>query len=859
MSYIISQKEIEKVKNSGNANIGHLWGQLGMLYQAHDVKFHDGGTLQPLALDAFQKAIQHIDSDTVLYQIYQRMGMLLKMMGRGADAVAAHATAFNLADTPDSKADALLQHSNALGMMGDLRGSIELLEKALSLYPKGLAVYLPLVSTQKELKEWDKTQWSALVDAMTNALKNASPDGIAKKLNLKISPDIYWAMFQALEVLERYHEAWEYLEIAHSATLASRPSVSSVEAMNEQLRQVVSVFQKGMFPEPSLGYTSRVPIFIIGMMRSGSTLLETMLDSHPEIYGMGEDSFFNSGLNQLRDDLVEVISLNDNIATQRVLQTYGKSVVDKMVNQALNDSNNVDKSVGNARPRRVVDKMLFNYRNIGFIHLIFPRAVIIHTVRDPMDTILSCFRHKFDDTGLDWALDKERLSRQYINYLKNMHHFRKVLPDRVYDVNYEALVTSTEKTMRDVFKKIDVRWDNDVLNFYEKNRTVHTHSMGQVRHKVTSSGIGGWRKYAKELKPLIDLLKPELRRLKMMGSLPFRDELNWDLDPDFNYSTPWSNNSNSPVKQNKEVPPVNPRRRRGTKIIGAEVQVDGSEYSSCGVEDVKKARKRKRRKDQITTKKQKKVRKAVEKDDIAEKKRHRQPQRKRKVAHRRDSMGDQKLLTVISKWKDKARSPMSGSLRNQLPFRSKRKDVADILVLVYGFYLDRHLTEAVLVLTDALNADASLREDPGVNLAMTQAYLAMHQPDECLPFSRKLVELEPNFTDGYLAYASALGSLDRHEEAIEILTRGLVVSPNEPNLLLQRGFNYFKVKKYKSAHSDFKAVKMDQGNAAYILSLIGKCEKEFGYSEASIKTLTKSLKIDKNQADAHLDMGMMSD
>ncbi|CAN0040385.1 unnamed protein product, partial [Ectocarpus fasciculatus] len=324
-----------------------------------------------------------------------------------------------------------------------------------------------------------------------------------EKFSQKTNGDIYWALFQALESLGRSEEAWEYLEIAHAATMANRERVSSIEQMDEQLQQVVTVFRQNMFPDPPLGLNSRTPVFIIGMMRSGSTLLETMLDAHPQIYGMGEDSFFNSGLSKFRDELVEALSLNDNAATERVLKSYGKSVVTQMVNRSMNDESNVDKMARKVKPKRVVDKMLFNYRNIGFIHLIFPKAVILHTVRDPMDTILSCFKHKFDDSGLDWALDMKRLSRQYINYLKNMHHFKKILPGRIYDVSYEALVTSTESTIKGVIKKVDIRWDDDVLNFHSKNRTVHTHSMGQVRHKVTSSGIGGWRKYADQLRPMI--------------------------------------------------------------------------------------------------------------------------------------------------------------------------------------------------------------------------------------------------------------------------------------------------------------------------------------------------------------------
>jgi len=130
--------------------------------------------------------------------------------------------------------------------------------------------------------------------------------------------------------------------------------------------------------------------------------------------------------------------------------------------------------------KRVVDKMLFNYRNIGFIHLTFPNAVILHTIRDPMDTLLSCFKHKFDDGGLEWSLDVNHLVAHYVQYLKIVNHFRKVLPGRVLDVSYEQLVADPERVMKNVIAKLKLDWDPNVLQFHKSNRTVHTHSMSQV-------------------------------------------------------------------------------------------------------------------------------------------------------------------------------------------------------------------------------------------------------------------------------------------------------------------------------------------------------------------------------------------
>ncbi|CAN0040316.1 unnamed protein product, partial [Ectocarpus fasciculatus] len=136
----------------------------------------------------------------------------------------------------------------------------------------------------------------------------------------------------------------------------------------------------------------------------------------------------------------------------------------------------------------------------------------------------------------------------------------------------------------------------------------------------------------------------------------------------------------------------------------------------------------------------------------------------------------------------------------------------------------------------------------GVNFALSQFLLALQRFGESISYATALTQTNPAFVDGHLALASALGSVGKYDDAIHALTTGLSVTENDGNLLIQRGFNYFKLKKYKSAHADFSAANVDSTNEAYILSLIGKCEKEFGDSQAAINTLTKSLQLDVNQA-----------
>eukprot|EP01042_Synura_sphagnicola_P000181 gene181-182_t len=270
---------------------------------------------------------------------------------------------------------------------------------------------------------------------------------------------------------------------------------------------IKSIFAKNFWPDQSnnIGLSSMVPIFIVGMMRSGSTLLETMLDAHKDVVGIGEESVFNTALPPFRDELVAVMQ-GDNAMKmiQKVVKRYGEGIILNMTTKARRMSAQDGRT---QKYKRIVDKMLFNYKNIGLIHLVFPNAVIIHTIRDPLDTLLSCYKHKFDDGGLEWSLDPVHLVSQYVQYLEIMHHFRTVLPGRVLDFSYEQLVADPEGSMREVMTAVKLPWDPSVLDFHRSNRTVQTHSMGQVRHGISPKAIGGWVRYARQMEPIISELK----------------------------------------------------------------------------------------------------------------------------------------------------------------------------------------------------------------------------------------------------------------------------------------------------------------------------------------------------------------
>ena len=203
-------------------------------------------------------------------------------------------------------------------------------------------------------------------------------------------------------------EAWRHLSRGNEYKLSTVPPYNA-EAEGERVRRVKGVFQQNFFP-PGIGSRTLSPIFVIGFVRSGSTLLERILDAHPLIVGTGEDSVFNGRLDAIRNEIVSASIGGDLGVLHETVRRLADEVVrdmksrweaiDATTNNNMRDGHDQDDDGrgGATRPpypTRFADKMLTNYMNVGFIHLLFPNALILHVAREPMDTIFSAFKHDF--------------------------------------------------------------------------------------------------------------------------------------------------------------------------------------------------------------------------------------------------------------------------------------------------------------------------------------------------------------------------------------------------------------------------------------------------------------------------------
>lgn len=241
------------------------------------------------------------------------------------------------------------------------------------------------------------------------------------------------------------------------------------------------------------GQPTEVPIFIVGMPRSGTTLTEQIAASHPEVYGAGE-------LSHMRH---LAIDLNYESSSPAFLAGIRDMSVEKSQQLAGDYLQKIKKVGGDAR--RIIDKMPHNFELLGLIAVLFPKARIIHCKRDPMDNCVSCFTNRFSETH-GYNTDLRQLGAYYREYKRLMDHWRRVLPLPLLEVDYQEMIDDQETQSRRLIDFLGLDWDPACLDFHKTERTVQTISRWQVRQPIYKTSVKRWKDYEKHLGPLKEAL-----------------------------------------------------------------------------------------------------------------------------------------------------------------------------------------------------------------------------------------------------------------------------------------------------------------------------------------------------------------
>ena len=374
--------------------------------------------------------------------------------------------------------DAYHTIANALRALGRLDEARDAYLKSIELDPNNAAVHFDLSAT-RTYSPGDRHL--GVMEAMA-----ARPTRLSKLDRIYLG----FALGKACADAGDHRRAFEHLAAANTAKRAMVAyDERAMFAFFDRLEQTFS--PELVASKSGGGDPSRRPIFIVGMPRSGTTLIEQLLASHPDVHGAGELPALSAiaGSMQIAGSTVgypACVPALDQSALQRIGAEYVRRITE------LAPDN-----------RRVTDKMPSNFLYLGLIHLALPNAVIIHSLRDPVDTCISCFAILFKLNEQNYAYDLGELGRYYARYQRLMGHWRRTLPaGRVLEVRYEDVVGDLEGQARRIVAHCGLDWDERCLSFYKTERPIRTASAVQVREPLYKSSVGRGRAYADYLKPL---------------------------------------------------------------------------------------------------------------------------------------------------------------------------------------------------------------------------------------------------------------------------------------------------------------------------------------------------------------------
>ncbi|SDK75662.1 Tetratricopeptide repeat-containing protein [Mesorhizobium muleiense] len=378
--------------------------------------------------------------------------------------------------------DADLLHGLGVGLMekGSLAEAAEHFRQALAVDP-GMARAWLLLTQVKRQQERDAEL------AGMEAQHAKAPDGSLARMQLS------FGLGKANDDLKDYGRAFDYF--AEGNAIRRMGIDYDADKTRAEFETMKAVFDKAFFDNhrPS-GIADDTPIFVVGMPRSGTTLVEQIIASHPQVYGAGELGILKTAVGKQFPPGMK--------------GGFPSGIAD-MPDKAFAEAGQAYLDLLHARYpgfRHVTDKMPGNFLLVGFIHLMLPKAKIIHCARDAAATCLSIYKVHFRGDSHRYGYDLGELADFHNLYTDIMAHWRTVLPDVVHDVRYEDFVADQEGQTRALIAYLGLPWDDAVLSFHETDRPVRTASAAQVRQPMYQGSVDLWKRYGDRLKPLLDRL-----------------------------------------------------------------------------------------------------------------------------------------------------------------------------------------------------------------------------------------------------------------------------------------------------------------------------------------------------------------
>lgn len=427
------------------------------------------------ALPLYEAALRYQPENVYLMSAY---GAVLQDVGRTQEALDVSRKAYDLA--PKDDITIIVSLGERLQLAGKHQEAREYFLKALEQNPKAVGIYHSIAISRK-FQEGDPE-----IADMEHALGTSGLDDEALV-------SLHFALGKVYNDCKRYDDAFgHYLQ---GNGLRRKNIEYSHEQTESYFSELIDFFDDRFFSEPTFpGDESDLPIFILGMPRSGTTLTEQIVSSHPSVFGAGE----LGDIGRIANHLTSLAGKNKTFPHS--LLELGNDVLQAVTQRFLRNMRAFDPDA-----QHITDKMPHNFVRLGLIAYLLPRARIIHCRRNPLDNCLSIFFQNFvGEHSYKWDLGE--LGLYYLQYERLMEHWKKVVPNPIFELQYEEMVADQEGVSRQLIEFCGLDWDESCMEFHKTERSVQTASQWQVRQPVYKSSTERWRRYEKHIGPLIEVL-----------------------------------------------------------------------------------------------------------------------------------------------------------------------------------------------------------------------------------------------------------------------------------------------------------------------------------------------------------------
>lgn len=428
----------------------------------------------PRGIALLQRAVQ-LRPDFAKARV--NLGFALLHQGRLDEADACFAA---LLECENGSVDALVGQAAVSERRGDYQEAHQLLAPLLDEAAPELRAVIAFAKIAKHVGERSRA-----IELLEGALHR--PD-----LDQQDSRPLQFNLGHLYDGVGDYDAAFAHFDCANR----NRPVTFTVEDYNREIDAIESVFTREFLAgAPKAGLASDRPVFIVGMPRSGTSLVEQILASHPAVFGAGELTDIH--------EMVEAFRVRAAACGRSYPTAMGAADVPDLDGAARRYLGVLERL--SPEHLRVTDKMPHNFMHLGLIQMVLPGARVIHCRRHPLDTCLSIYFHDFN-AGHGYAVDLAALGEHYRRYEQLMAHWRKNLSLPLLELQYEELVADQEAMTRRLVEFCGLEWDSACLRFHESRRTVNTFSYDQVRRPMYTDSVARWRRYERHLGPLMDAL-----------------------------------------------------------------------------------------------------------------------------------------------------------------------------------------------------------------------------------------------------------------------------------------------------------------------------------------------------------------